>query len=120
MPRNDKLRKKSQDVNYILQQERNRRNVGYINHDNIKVNRHLNGSKLHLNEAGTGIIAKKIINFLKFTENSPPTKIFRAQNSPATDGVCDCFLSKNNNLNLINTETPEHEFDIIKLLQKQR
>ena len=69
VPRNDKLRKKSQDVNYILQQECNRRNIGYINHDNINVNRHLNGSKLHLNEAGTGIIAKNFINFLKFTEN---------------------------------------------------
>ena len=55
VPRNDKLRKKSQDVNYILQQECNRRNIGYINHDNINVNRYLNGSKLHLNEAATGI-----------------------------------------------------------------
>ena len=69
VPRNDKLRKKSQDVNYILQQECNRRNIGYINHDNINVNRHLNGSKLDLNEAGTGIIAKHFTNFLKCTEN---------------------------------------------------
>ena len=68
-PRYDKLNQKAQDVNGYLEKECNARNIGFINHNNINITRHLNESKLHLNEMGTGILAKNFINFLKYMEN---------------------------------------------------
>ena len=68
-PRSDHLQQKAQDVNKILESECNARNLGFIRHNNISTARHLNGSKLHLNEYGIGILAKKFINIMKRSEN---------------------------------------------------
>ena len=68
-PRQDHLRNKAQDVNEALRKECNDRNISYIGHNNINGHKHLNGSKIHLNQDGSGILAKNLINALKFLEN---------------------------------------------------
>ena len=68
-PRNDTLRQKAQVVNTLLQSECNDRNIGFINNNNINITKHLNGSRLHLNQLGTGILANHFINFMKSAEN---------------------------------------------------
>ena len=43
---------------------------GYADYlNNINGHKHLNGSKIHLNQDGSGILAKNLINALKFLEN---------------------------------------------------
>ena len=58
--RGDHLNEKANEVNQHLHRMCNARNIGFINHDNIDPQRHLNGSKLHLNRFGDAVMAKNL------------------------------------------------------------
>ena len=87
--RNDRYRKKVVKVNRHLKTLCIERNFELISLQNIITEKHLNGSKLHLNKRGTAISCNT------FTENSKVSK---------TD-TCDEFSNKkpeeNTNLNFI-------------------
>ena len=55
--RNDRYRKKVVQVNRHLKTLCIERNFELITHDNITTEKHLNGSKLHLNKRGTVILS---------------------------------------------------------------
>ena len=48
-PRNNQLNKKAKEVNEVLTQEYNKRNIGVIKHDNMNARRQCSMSGLHLN-----------------------------------------------------------------------
>ena len=66
IPRNDRHNDKAMDVNKILLDLCNERNIGMITHKNIDKKAHLNRSRLHLNSKGTKILKD---NLRIFTEN---------------------------------------------------
>ena len=69
-PRNDQLNKKPKELNEVLTQECNKKNIGVIKHDNMNARRHCNMSELHLNWKGINIIIEKILFYLnKFGSN---------------------------------------------------
>ena len=47
-PRNDQLNKKTKEVNEVLRQECNKRNIDVIKYDNINARKHCNMSGVHL------------------------------------------------------------------------
>ena len=61
IPRNDRFKTKVKEVNNCLKKFCSQRNIGYIEHDNIDPNAHLNRSKLHPNKKGTSLITKTFI-----------------------------------------------------------
>ena len=64
-PRGDNLNSKANEVNNWLVTMFSQRYIRLINHsDDIQLERHLNDSKVHLNQYGTIAFAKKITKFL--------------------------------------------------------
>ena len=55
VPRDDENNKKADDINIILEELCNANDVGVISHRNINPRRHLNRSRLHLNDAGVSV-----------------------------------------------------------------
>ena len=51
-------------VNIILEKLCNENNVGMISHRNINPKRHLNRSRLHLNDPGVSLFVRNFRNFL--------------------------------------------------------
>ena len=64
VPRNDGLNNKASEVNNKLINMCKTRNIPFIDHVAIDPTNHLNASKLHLNRAGTSILAKKFLNHI--------------------------------------------------------
>ena len=60
--RSDEHNEKGMKVNDFLKIKCSKYNLCFINNSNISVNKHLNGSGLHLNQTGTNALAK---NFLR-------------------------------------------------------
>ena len=57
---------KAEVVNEIIKSEVSRRSgISDIDHPNITTERHLNGSKLHLNRTGTGALANNFITHIR-------------------------------------------------------
>ena len=65
--RNDKHRNKVAQVNQYLKRLCQENNFELINHENTVTERHLNGSKLHLNKRGKTILSN---NFTEAISNS--------------------------------------------------
>ena len=65
--RNDKHRNKVAQVNRSLKRLCQKNNFELINHENTNTERHLNGSRLHLNKRGTTILSN---NFTEAISNS--------------------------------------------------
>jgi len=63
--RGDKWNAKAIEVNGILKQECEKLNITFIEHKNIDPNKHLNGSKLHLNWKGTVAIASNFLEHIR-------------------------------------------------------
>ena len=61
VPRRDSLNGKGRQVNNILQKLCIKNNFVYVNHDNIKPRRHCSYGGIHLNTAGSKILAGNII-----------------------------------------------------------
>ena len=61
VPRRDSLNGKGRQVNNILQKLCIENNFAYVNHDNIKPRRHCNYGGIHLNTAGSKILAENFI-----------------------------------------------------------
>ena len=64
VPRDDENKKKADEVNIILEELCNANNVGMISHRNINPKRHLNRSRLHLNDAGVSLFVRNFRDFL--------------------------------------------------------
>ena len=64
VPRRDSLNGKGRQVNNILQKLCIENNFVYGNHDNIKPRRHCNYGGIHLNTAGSKILAENILFWL--------------------------------------------------------
>ena len=66
VPRYDKNNnnKKADEVNIILEGLCNANNVGMLSHRNINLKRHLNRSRLHLNDAGVSLFVRNFRDFL--------------------------------------------------------
>ena len=66
VPRYDKNNnnKKADEVNIILEELCNANNVGMLSHRNINLKRHLNRSRLHLNDAGVSLFVRNFRDFL--------------------------------------------------------
>ena len=64
VPRDDENKIKADEVNIILEQLCNANNVGMISHRNINPKRHLNKSRLHLNDAGVSLFVRNFRDFL--------------------------------------------------------
>ena len=64
VPRGDNLNGKVVMVNNALRRECAKRNIFFIEHDNINPRLHCNRSKLHLNKEGTNIFMQNIIECL--------------------------------------------------------
>ena len=65
--RNDKRRDKVAQVNRSLKRLSQGKNFEMINHENTITERHLNGSKLHLNKRGTTVLSN---SFTEVISNS--------------------------------------------------
>ena len=65
--RNDKHRNKVAQVNQYLKRLCQENNFELMNHENAVTERHLNGSKLHLNKSGITILSN---NFTEAISNS--------------------------------------------------
>ena len=61
VPRRDNLNGKGRQVNNILQKLCVENNFAYVNHDNIKPRKHCNYGGVHLNTAGSKILAENFI-----------------------------------------------------------
>ena len=61
VPRRDSLNGKGRQVNNILQKLSVENNFVYVSHDNIKPRRHCNYGDIHLNTAGSRILAENFI-----------------------------------------------------------
>ena len=64
VPPNYENKKKADEVNIILEELCNANNVGMISHRNINPKRHLNRSRLHLNDAGVSLFVRNFRDFL--------------------------------------------------------
>ena len=64
VPRDDENKKKAAEVSIILEELCNTNNVGMISHRNINPKRHLNRSRLHLNDAGVSLFVRNFRDFL--------------------------------------------------------
>ena len=63
-PRDDENKKKIDEVNIILGELCKANNVSIISHRNIKPKRHLNRSRLHLNDAAASLFVRDFRDFL--------------------------------------------------------
>ena len=63
--RGDKLNDKAMQVNNILKRECEQHKMLLIEHSNILADKHLNGSKLHLNYRGTIALARNFLDNIK-------------------------------------------------------
>ena len=82
--RNDKHRNKVAQVNHYLKRLCQENNFELINHENTITERHLNGSKLHLNKRGTAILSN---NFTEAVSNSIQRQlIFHSLNNRRNSG----------------------------------
>ena len=61
VPRRDNLNGKGRQVNNILQKLCMENNFAYVNHSNIKPRQHCNYGGVHLNTAGSKILAENFI-----------------------------------------------------------
>ena len=59
--RNDQDRKKVAEVNVVLKELYNQKNLHFINHDKKTTVKHLNRSKLHQNKKGTSILSNTFV-----------------------------------------------------------
>ena len=64
IPRDDENEKKADEVNIILEELCNANNVCMILHRNVDLKRHLNKSRLHLNDAGVFLFVRNFRDFL--------------------------------------------------------
>lgn len=64
-PRNDKYNEKAKGVNSHLYKMIEKTEFGFITHNNLNVNKHLNKSKLHLNEFGVAAMVRNFFRILK-------------------------------------------------------
>ena len=64
VPRDDENKKEVDEVNIILEELCKANNIGIISHRNINPKRHLNRSRLHLNDAGASLFVRNFRNFL--------------------------------------------------------
>ena len=64
VPPNYENKKKADEVNIILEELCNANNVGMISYRNINPKRHLNRSRLHLNDAGVSLFVRNFRDFL--------------------------------------------------------
>ena len=64
VPRDDENKKKVDEVNTILEKLCKANNVGIISHRSINPKRHLNRSRLHLNNAGVSLFVRNFRDFL--------------------------------------------------------
>ena len=64
VPRDDENKKKVDEVSTILEELCKANNVGIISHRNINPKRHLNRSRLHLNDAGISLFVRNFRDFL--------------------------------------------------------
>ena len=63
--RNDEHHKKGMDVNTILKTKCIENSLNFIDNSNISINKHLNGSGLHLNFNGTVRLANNFLDAIK-------------------------------------------------------
>ena len=63
--RADDLNAKGREVNSILKSECGRYDIYFIDNTNISIDKHLNGSGLHLNYKGTVTLANNFLNSIK-------------------------------------------------------
>ena len=63
--RNDVRNLKVSEVNDHLKRMCNEQKMFFLDNDNIKKEKHLNNSGLHLNTAGNSILASNIVSILK-------------------------------------------------------
>ena len=83
--RNDKRRNKIAQVNRSLKRLCQEKNFQLINYENTITERHLNGSKLHLNKSGTTILSN---NFTETISNSIQSQfIFHSLNNRRNSGI---------------------------------
>ena len=64
VPRGDKYKEKGEILSKVLNEACSKENIPVISHNNNNPKRHLNRSKLHLNNYGNSIFVKNIRNFL--------------------------------------------------------
>ena len=58
------LAKRVTEVNKILRKFCRQNNWGFIDHNNITAEKHLNRSRLHLNRVGTSLLSKNFYSFI--------------------------------------------------------
>ena len=64
VPCDDENKKEVDEVNIILEELCKANNIGIISHRNINSKRHLNRSRLHLNDAGVSLFVRNFRDFL--------------------------------------------------------
>ena len=64
VPHDDENKKEVDEVNIMLEELCKANNVGMISHRNINTKRHLNRSRLHLNDAGISLFVRNFRDFL--------------------------------------------------------
>ena len=64
VPRVDNFKEKAIEVNKYLVSKCQKKDIPLISHDNIIPKRHLNKSKLHLNNYGNGVFVRNLKEFL--------------------------------------------------------
>ena len=62
IPRRDQFKEKAEMVNVLLYRKTTELDMGFISHENIKPDTHLNPKGLHLNHQGTILLSENIIN----------------------------------------------------------
>ena len=70
VPRDDENKKNADEVNIILEELCNANNVGMISQRNTNPKRHLNCSRLHLNDAGVSLFVRNFRDFLNNFDKS--------------------------------------------------
>ena len=107
VPRDDENKKKVDEVNTILEELCKANNVGIISHRNINPKRHLNRSRLHLNDAGVSLFVR---NFRDFLNNFDKILLQNKHNLTA-------YSSLSFNVNI--SYTPMANNDILEIQQQR-
>ena len=58
------LSKRATEVNKILRKFCRQNDWGFIEHNNIVADKHLNRSRLHLNRAGTNLLSQNLLSYI--------------------------------------------------------
>ena len=115
-PSGDKYKEKGEILGKVINGACHEENIPVINHNNIKPKRHLNRSKLHINNYGNSVFVKNIRNFLsnlifrdgrdnsEYMQNCSSLSI-SLQNSL---GISDSSNIFENDLNKIKMQCLEH------------